>query len=381
MIKANYLTITPFFPNAADFRGPFIYDQVKAIKETGQYNIVVLKPKPWYSFDKDYEFEGIKIYRFTTFDLPSNILPGLFDFLSILSLKNKLKTIGIKNEAIEVVHAHVTGLGIYPVALKKNNPNIKSILQHHGFDVLSLENGKLYNQLWHRNWVRNYGINICNAIDLHVGVSKKTLSFLKNENNLKIRDSYVLYNGVDTAKFYPIQNRKAKSCFTLGCVGNFWALKDQLTLLKAVKILIDNGMNDLKVILVGTGTTLSICENYVTDNQLNEYIEFIEKIPHNQLVYFYNTLDLFMLPSYHEAFGCVYTEAYSCGIPFIAIENQGISELLPEDEKDKWLIQKGNHRELAAKIAEYKTHRYKQNLIVPIDIKHTTKSFLNYLSN
>ena len=202
MIKANYLTITPFFPNAADFRGPFIYDQVKAIKETGQYNIVVLKPKPWYSFDKDYEFEGIKIYRFTTFDLPSNILPGLFDFLSILSLKNKLKTIGIKNEAIEVVHAHVTGLGIYPVALKKNNPNIKSILQHHGFDVLSLENGKLYNQLWHRNWVRNYGINICNAIDLHVGVSKKTLSFLKNENNLKIRDSYVLYNGVDTAKFY-----------------------------------------------------------------------------------------------------------------------------------------------------------------------------------
>ncbi len=139
-MKPFYISITPFFPNASSFRGPFIYDQVKAIHDTEHYEVMVFKPKPWYSKEKDYEFEGIKVFRFKTFELPSNILPGIFDFLSIWSLKNKLKHIGVKNEAIEVVHAHVTGLGIFPNALKKNNPKIKSILQHHGFDVLSLEN-------------------------------------------------------------------------------------------------------------------------------------------------------------------------------------------------------------------------------------------------
>jgi hypothetical protein len=61
----------------------------------------------------------MKVFRFRTYELPSNILPGLFNFLSIWSLKYKLKTIGVKIKAIEVAHTHVTGLGIYAIALKK----------------------------------------------------------------------------------------------------------------------------------------------------------------------------------------------------------------------------------------------------------------------
>ena len=43
---------------------------------------------------------------------------------------------------------------------------------------------------------------------------------------------------------------------------------------------------------------------------------------HENLPSFYQSLDLFVLPSYYEAFGCVYAEAYSCGVPFIAVKNQ-----------------------------------------------------------
>jgi hypothetical protein len=84
------LTITPFFPTLSDFRGTFIYDQVKAIQEIGQYEVIVFKPKLWHSTEKDYEFEGISVYRFNAYEIPSSILPGLFDFLSTVSLHRKL---------------------------------------------------------------------------------------------------------------------------------------------------------------------------------------------------------------------------------------------------------------------------------------------------
>jgi glycosyltransferase involved in cell wall biosynthesis len=375
-----YLIITPFFPDHSNFRGPFILDQVQAIKKTEQLDVVVFKPKKLYSKEKDYEIEGVNVYRFRSFELPSNILPGLFDFFSKLSLKIKLNNLGIDINQIKVAHSHVTGLGIYPNYLKKKNHAIKSILQHHGFDVLSLENGRLRNIKWHRIWVKNYGIKICNDIDLHVGVSAKTLEFLESIDNIKINNKYILYNGIDTSKFYPIQGLKNKSVFTIGCIANFWPLKDQITLLKATKILVDNGVTDLFVKFIGTGETLMLCLDFVKENKLEKFIEFKDSIPHDKLVFFYNSLDLFVLPSYHEAFGCVYTEAHACGVPFIAVEAQGIAELIPEKDQYNWIVKKEDFKGLAAKIEDFRTHKYKQFLNESIDITYFINKFLIHIN-
>jgi glycosyltransferase involved in cell wall biosynthesis len=378
-MKPYYITITPFFPTPTNFRGPFIYDQIKAINKTGKYEVVVFKPKTWYSSESDYEYQGVKVYRFKTFELPSNILPGLFDFLSRWSLHRKLKTIGIKTQEVAIAHAHVNSLGVFATALKKSNPLIKTIVQHHGFDVLSLENGILSRKNWHRNWVKKYNVTICNAIDVQVGVSAKTLEFLTNYPEIKVKKKYVLYNGLDTEKFYPISGSKDSTYFTIGCVGNFWPLKDQITLLKAIKILVDEGVVAIRIKFVGTGETLDLCKQYVTNNKLEGYIEFIEELPHNQLVYFYNTLDLFVLPSYHEAFGCVYTEAYACGVPFIAVEGQGIAEMIPESDHSKWLIKKEDYKGLAELIREKTKFNTIQNLIQSVDIQCQINHFFIFL--
>lgn len=378
-MKPYYITITPFFPTPTNFRGPFVYDQIKAIDKTGKYKVVVFKPKTWYSSESDYEYQGVKVYRFKTFELPSNILPGLLDFLSRWSLHRKLKAIGIKTHEIAIAHAHVNSLGVFATALKKSNPFIKTIVQHHGFDVFSLENGILSSKNWHRNWVKKYSVKICNAIDIQVGVSAKTLEFLTNYPEIKVKKRYVLYNGIATEKFYPISGSKDSNYFTIGCVGNFWPLKDQITLLKATKIVVDEGVVAIRVKLVGTGATLDFCKQYVSDNKLEKYVEFIEELPHNQLVYFYNTLDLFVLPSYHEAFGCVYTEAYACGVPFIAVEGQGIAELIPERDHSKWLIKKEDYKGLAELIREKTKVSVIQNLSQSIDIQCQINYFFIFL--
>ena len=38
-------------------------------------NLIAFKPKTWYSEEKDYQFEGIKVYRLGNFDLSSTIFP------------------------------------------------------------------------------------------------------------------------------------------------------------------------------------------------------------------------------------------------------------------------------------------------------------------
>ena len=42
--KSIYLVVTAFFPSVESFRGPYVYDQVKAIMKDGRYQVVVMMP-------------------------------------------------------------------------------------------------------------------------------------------------------------------------------------------------------------------------------------------------------------------------------------------------------------------------------------------------
>lgn len=377
-----YLIISGLFPEPDNFRGPYVYDQVKAINKSYKFDrVIVFKPSLLQNNENDYIYDGIEVYRFNTLQVPSAILPGAFDWFNIKSLYKKLNSLNINVNDIAVAHCHVTELGIYANALKKRNPQIKTILQHHGFDVLSLKNGRCANMNWHKKYMVWYGSKICNKVDINVGVSNKTLEYLTSYKEIKPKQTYSLYNGVDTTKFYPTHIKKENSDkFVIGCVGNFWELKDQITLIKAVEILKNKGFNNILVRFIGSGATLNSCKEYVENNNLKEQICFETEIGHRELNNFYNSLDLFVLPSHWEAFGCVYTEAFACGVPFIAVKGQGISELIPEKDIDKWLIDKGNFVSLSDKIGNYITNRYKQKLTTDIDINYLIGNFLDFLS-
>lgn len=377
-----YIVVTPFFPEPDNFRGPYVYDQVKAIIKSNKYDkVIVFKPSLLQNNEKDYVYDEIGVYRFNTLQVPSAILPGVFNWYNIASFKKKLKSLNIDIKDISVVHCHVTELGIYANALKKKNPKIKTLLQHHGFDVLSLKNGRCANMNWHKKYMVWYGSRICNKIDINVGVSNKTLEYLTSYKEVKPKQTYTLYNGVDTTKFYPTSSEKGKEKFIIGCVANFWKLKDQITLIKAIEILKSKGFNNILVRFIGSGATLNECKEYVENNNLNEHISFETEIPHRELNDYYNSLDLFVLPSYWEAFGCVYTEAFACGVPFIAVKGQGIAELIPEKDSDQWLIDKGDFVSLSNKIENYINNRNKHELTTDIDINYLVGEFLQKLDH
>ena len=185
---------------------------------------------------------------------------------------------------------------------------------------------------------------------------------------------------MDTTKFYPVKGLKDPDHFTIGCIGNFWEIKDQITLIKAVEKLIQIDMNNLRVIFIGSGALLQKCKDYVAEHHLEKYFEFRAEIRHQDLCRFYNTLDLFVLPSYYEALGCVYTEAYACSVPFIGVEGQGIEELVLPENRQYQLIKPSDAKELSEKIAYFSNHRnFKPQLNRDIDINRLVKDFINTL--
>lgn len=77
-MKPYYLVITPFFPTESSFRGPFIYDQVRAIKKTGRYrDVLVFKPASPFDRRTSYDYKGITVRLFPFLQMPSLILNGL----------------------------------------------------------------------------------------------------------------------------------------------------------------------------------------------------------------------------------------------------------------------------------------------------------------
>ena len=368
-MRKVYLVVTPFFPEPNSFRGPYVLDQVKSLQRVSEYRVVVIKPYPFWKKSDEYEIDGVQVYRCPCWNLPSNIWQNKFsDYLSVNSLKGKLKEIGVDIKDIAICHTHVASLGFYALAIKKLNPDCVSVVQHHGFDVFGVTDGKLAKYAWHERHCIRYSRDICNAMDLNVGVSKKTLDYVKAYPGVRLRKEYVLYNGVDTTKFYPPQHKKKNQTFTIGCIANFWPLKDQMTLIRAVERLVIAGNHNILVRFIGTGVTRGECEAYVSENNLCKYFSFENEVMHDELRTFYQSLDLFVLPSYWEAFGCVYTEAYACGVPFIGVKGQGISEIIPEEDTDCWLIKQGDDERLADMILSYMNDKRKQFLSEPYDI-------------
>ena len=372
-----YLVVTPFFPEPDDFHGPYVLDQVKALMRVSDYEVVVVKPYAFWKRANDYIIDGVQVLRCPSWSLPSNILPnGMSDALSVLSLKRKLKDKGVALSDIAVCHSHVASMGFYSVALQESVKGCKGIVQHHGLDVMGISDGVFAKMKWHERLCTRRGVRICNAVDLNVGVSRKALDYVKSYPGVKLQNEYVLYNGVDTTKFYPAREKAKNDIFTIGCVANFWALKNQMTLIKAVERLVADGQKDLLVRFIGTGEMRSGCEKYVAEHGLNDYFTFENEVMHDQLRAFYQSLDLFILPSYWEAFGCVYTEAYACGVPFIGVKGQGISEMIPAEDQDRWMIDKGDDTHLAELIAEYRHKPCSQILSSPYMIDELMRGFV-----
>lgn len=402
--KIYYICVTPFFPSPTQWRGSYVHDQVKAIARNSSYEVMVFVGGG--NENDDYVVDGVKVYRYKTREMPSNILNGIFNGYNARSFVKRVLSLGVNPEDIAFVHCHVSMRAACGLALKKLNPKIKVLLQHHDLDPFNLRSGVMgRNNRFNIRYRAKKTIALYNQVDLHICISnacresllhfpntrqgeiyedcKRSLALCKGLPSIHPKATYVLYNGVDCRMFNKgkrsIKIQEENSIIKIGCIANFQELKDHITLIKAFEILHKRGFDNIRLSLLGSGETKDMCVSYLKENGLYQFVEWPKEVTHDKLPDYYHSLDLFVLPSYFEGFGCVFTEAAACGVPFMGCVNQGYSEYISDDDKNKWLIEPKDYVQLAKNIMNYIQNRYQQKLCETCDIDSLIKNYLKHI--
>lgn len=392
-----YICVTPFFPSPSSWRGAYVLDQVKAIQRNADYEVMVFKPGT-----EDYEVEGIRVHGFKAHQTRSFLFEGVFDSINARHFLKRVKELDVNINAIKFVHCHTGHYSAYGLALKELNKKIKVLTQYHDLDPFTVRNGLFSTNPINSNFRARSAMKLLRRVDLHVCISEpcrdnllafpnprneeqdaKYLSVLRTIKGLKpllLQSVYVLNNGVDLTIFNPKEGKKHSDIFRIGCIANFVELKDHMTLLKAFQLLINKGYKDMRLSLLGTGPTRLECEDFARQTGISSYVEWPQEVSHECLPDYYHSLDLYAMPSSFEGFGCVYTEAAACGIPFIGCYNNGAAECITPEERDKWLISPGDYVKLAEVIERQYLCRDSQHLCKSYDIDYLVSQFLNYLS-
>lgn len=144
----------------------------------------------------------------------------------------------------------------------------------------------------------------------------------------------VIPNGVDVNKFKPADIKKEQNkIFFLSLLDKFHEYKGLDYLLKAIKI-VKNSIPDVKLVVGGKGTLM---EYYIKKSEsmgLSDNVEFHGFIPDNEMVEYYTSANIFVLPSIsslQEGFGIVALEALACKTPVITTDIVGVSSDLRKE--------------------------------------------------
>ena len=173
------------------------------------------------------------------------------------------------------------------------------------------------------------------------------------------RKIVVIYNGVDTKKYYPSEElaEKIKKEFSIlpkekivGIIGSLIPEKGHKDFIKAAKIVADK-LSNVRFLIVGDAgpheeTYNNRLRQLINDLSLDKKVIFTgfrQDIPEIM-----NALTITSITSF-EACPMVLLESMACGTPVIGSRLGGTVELI-EDGKNGFLYEPGNIEELAKKI-------------------------------
>jgi len=211
---------------------------------------------------------------------------------------------------------------------------IPCFIQCEGIDVLALP-------LWFKKTLGYFVVKYATKI---ISATKDMAKKLAQDYGRK--DVVIIENGVNSSEF---ENAKAKELAyekpRVIFVGRIDENKGVEYLIKAF-LQVRKNRKSASLLIVGDGPLKKKLENKygcITD------IHFLGRIPHEEIPEYLAACDLFVLPSIFEGQGLVLMEALASGLPIIASNLSGISELIVDGENGM-LTKAGDENELAEKI-------------------------------
>ncbi len=161
--------------------------------------------------------------------------------------------------------------------------------------------------------------------------------------------------GIDKNVFYEKRNDLLpnKREITLGFVSRFIEEKGWMTFLESLKSLNEKAIN-FKALIAGKGPDESKIKTSIKSMGLESKINFLGLVEQHKLVDIYNSMDLYIFPTYREAesLGLTGLEAMACGTPNIACNIAGPSTYIVHGENG-FLFEPKNSEQLTHCVETY----------------------------
>lgn len=141
---------------------------------------------------------------------------------------------------------------------------------------------------------------------------------------------FVVPNPIDFHALKSSKKDEYRGALELLYVGRLVEQKNIITIIKAIKKLVNSGIQNIHLTLVGDGEARSTLEAFVAENKLQQFVTFTGWIDHSKLSEYYTKANVFVLPSIFESFGIVALEAYANSLPIIASKTGGLKDLVDE---------------------------------------------------
>lgn len=115
---------------------------------------------------------------------------------------------------------------------------------------------------------------------------------------------------------------------TIGCPGRLVADKNHKLVIEAVYQLKQTSSLSLRLFIAGQGPYGPQLRQLVSTLDLEDEVVFLGLLNVDEMTTFYKTMDVVVLPSFHEAFGLVFIEAIALGTPVLVSNSFGALDFI-----------------------------------------------------
>jgi len=328
MVQTKLCVVThTFLPHVGGIER-VVYEQCKRLMQK-QFEPVVLTHRNY--TEKKYIFDGIKVQCYDSMNIGFRLgIPYAIPHLS--SFKTFLET--VKSNDLIHVHGHPYLSSFLAAKIAKRYSKPLVLTQHNTF----IE----YNNIWDTAEKLNdlaVGKQVLKEADKIIVVSNATKNYILGlgADPEKIE---VLHNGVDLNRFKPLTEVKEKMRKKLGIP------KDVCVVLTVRRLVYKNGIDTLLdsaeiavkknpklvFVVVGKGPDFEEVKERIVHLGMQRNFRLTGFVSDKDLPFYYNVADFFALPSKSgEGLPLVALEAMACGLPVVATNVGGISEVMNED--------------------------------------------------
>jgi glycogen synthase len=183
---------------------------------------------------------------------------------------------------------------------------------------------------------------------------------LNQDQGFNAQDDVIIYNCVDTKKFYQHGHQRNDQPVRFLFTGRLCEDKGAHIALRAVDQVIKSGVKNVTLSIVGIPQPpfdyFEELKNFAHQSGLDQVVVFMDSVDNHQMPDVYNSHDVLILPSFHkEGFSMVVLEAMACGLTVIGTTSGGSAEIF-KSEENSLVFEPGD----LAKLAEHMTRLVKE---------------------